>query len=67
MKGTVKWFNDQKGYGFIKPEHGNDLFVHHSQVAREGRERVTLVEGESVIFEVADGPKGPMAKNVTRE
>jgi CspA family cold shock protein len=61
--GTVKWFNDQKGYGFITPdEGGKDVFVHHSSIAGEGFK--TLAEGAKVEFEVAQGQKGPEAKNV---
>ena len=62
--GTVKWFNDQKGYGFITPdEGGKDVFVHHSSIAGDGFK--TLAEGARVEFEVAEGQKGPEAKNVT--
>lgn len=57
--GTVKWFNPQKGYGFIQQENGSDLFVHHSEV-RGGY----LAEGEKVSFEVGEGRKGPCATNV---
>jgi CspA family cold shock protein len=61
--GTVKWFNDAKGYGFIQPaEGGKDLFVHHSQIAGEGFK--TLAEGAKVEFETRDGTKGPEATNV---
>jgi CspA family cold shock protein len=61
--GTVKWFNDEKGYGFIAPEDGGkDLFVHHSSIAGEGFK--TLAEGAKVEFETAEGTKGPEAKNV---
>ena len=61
--GTVKWFNDAKGYGFIQPEHGGkDLFVHHSQIAGEGFK--TLAEGAKVEFEAREGQKGPEASNV---
>jgi CspA family cold shock protein len=63
-QGTVKWFNDQKGYGFITPdEGGKDVFVHHSSIAGDGFK--TLAEGARVEFEVAEGQKGPEAKNVT--
>ena len=63
--GTVKWFNDAKGYGFIQPaEGGKDLFVHHSQIAGEGFK--TLAEGEAVEFEVTRGPKGLQAANVRK-
>jgi CspA family cold shock protein len=61
--GTVKWFNDQKGYGFIAPEDGGkDVFVHHSGIAGSGFK--TLTEGAKVEFERAEGAKGPEAKNV---
>ena len=61
--GTVKWFNDSKGYGFIQPEDGGqDLFVHHSQIAGEGFK--TLAEGAKVEFETREGTKGPEATNV---
>lgn len=61
-KGTVKWFNAKKGYGFISTEEGNDVFVHHSDIRMEGFR--TLQEGQEVEFEVADGPKGVHARNV---
>lgn len=61
--GTVKWFNDKKGFGFITPEDGgDDLFVHHSNIAVEGYR--TLKEGQKVEFEAAQGRKGPEATNV---
>ncbi len=64
-KGTVKWFSDQKGFGFITPEDGSkDVFVHHSSIQGEGFK--SLREGESVEFEVTDGQKGPQATNVVR-
>ncbi len=62
--GTVKWFSNQKGYGFITPEEGNDVFVHHSEIQSEGYK--TLEEGEKVEFEITDGPKGDQAKNVVK-
>ena len=63
-KGTVKWFSDQKGYGFITPEGGKkDVFVHFSSVQVEGFK--TLREGEAVEFEVTDGPKGEQAQNIS--
>ncbi len=62
-KGTVKWFNDQKGYGFISDEEGNDVFVHFSGLNMEGFK--TLKEGAEVEYEVTDGAKGPQAVNVT--
>jgi CspA family cold shock protein len=62
--GTVKWFNDSKGYGFIQPEDGGkDVFVHFSQIAGEGFK--TLTEGAKVEFETREGSKGPEATNVT--
>lgn len=63
-KGTVKWFNNQKGYGFITPEDGKDVFVHHSEIQGDGYK--SLEEGQSVEFEVAEGPKGEQAKNVVK-
>ncbi len=63
-KGTVKWFNDGKGYGFLQQENGEDVFVHFSAINGEGFK--TLAEGDSVTFEVVKGPKGLQAANVTR-
>jgi CspA family cold shock protein len=63
-KGTVKWFNNQKGYGFISDENGNDVFVHYSGLNMEGFK--SLEEGAAVEFEVVDGAKGPQATNVTK-
>jgi cold shock protein len=60
--GTVKWFNDDKGYGFIAQEGGDDVFVHHSAIAGEGFK--TLAEGARVEFDVEQGPKGLQAQNV---
>ena len=61
--GTVKWFNDEKGFGFIECEGEKDLFVHHTNIKAEG-ERKSLQEGENVTFDVENGPKGPTAVNV---
>ena len=60
--GTVKWFNDQKGFGFIGQENGPDVFVHHSGIVSDGFK--SLDEGAEVVFDVEEGPKGPSAKNV---
>jgi CspA family cold shock protein len=62
MKGTVKWFNASKGYGFITPESGEDVFVHFSAIQSEGYK--TLEEGQAVELEVTKGPKGLQASNV---
>ena len=64
MKGTVKWFNNQKGYGFISDESGNDVFVHYSGIESEGFK--SLDEGQEVEFEVTEGAKGPQAVNVKK-
>ena len=61
--GTVKWFNESKGYGFIEQEEGRDVFVHHSGINATGFK--TLNEGDQVTFDVQQGPKGPSAVNVT--
>jgi CspA family cold shock protein len=62
--GTVKWFNDAKGYGFITPDEGsNDVFVHHSAIVGDGFK--SLAEGAKVQYDAAEGQKGPEAKNVT--
>ncbi len=64
MNGTVKWFNDSKGYGFISREDGDDVFVHHSSIAGEGFK--SLEEGDEVTFEIEQGDKGPSAVNVQK-
>ena len=64
MKGTVKWFNNQKGYGFISDEQGNDVFVHYSGLNMDGFK--SLDEGIAVEFDVVDGAKGPQATNVIK-
>jgi CspA family cold shock protein len=63
-RGTVKWFNESKGYGFIERSEGDDVFVHYSGIEMDGFK--TLNEGEEVEFEVADGDRGPHATNVVR-
>ena len=63
-EGTVKWFNDQKGYGFIEQENGSDIFVHHSSIDMPGFK--TLSEGDRVTFDVGQGTKGPAAINVRK-
>lgn len=60
--GTVKWFNDKKGFGFIKCDDGEDVFIHHSAIQMEGFK--TLAENQKVEFEIVDGPKGKAAANV---
>jgi len=64
MKGTVKWFSNEKGYGFITPEEGKDVFVHHNAI--QGSGYASLDEGQSVEFEIEDGEKGPSATNVVK-
>lgn len=64
QKGTVKWFNEAKGFGFITKEGGGDVFVHYSEIQSDGFK--TLTEGQEVTFEVEDGPKGPKAVRVNR-
>jgi CspA family cold shock protein len=63
IEGTVKWFNESKGFGFLSREGGADVFVHHTEIRTEGYR--TLNEGDKVTFEVVDSPKGPRAANVT--
>lgn len=64
MQGKVKWFNKEKGYGFIEREGGSDVFVHFSAIQEEGFK--TLQEGENVEFEIVEGPKGLQTANVTK-
>lgn len=64
MQGTVKWFNTDKGYGFIETDEGDDVFVHYSEIQEEGFKNLT--EGERVSFEVQEGSKGPQAVQVAR-
>ena len=63
-KGKVKWFSNQKGYGFITPESGSDVFVHHTAIKGDGYK--TLEEGQEVEFEIVNGPKGQQASNVVK-
>ena len=64
VKGSVKWFSNQKGYGFITPENGKDVFVHHSSIQGDGYK--SLDEGQQVEFEIEQGPKGEQATNVVK-
>lgn len=64
MRGTVKWFSTEKGYGFIERDEGEDVFVHHSDIQGTGFK--DLNEGEEVEFDLTEGPKGPKAENVVR-
>jgi CspA family cold shock protein len=64
MQGRVKWFNPQKGYGFIEVEDGKDVFVHYSEIKEEGFK--TLEEGQEVEFEIVEGNRGPQAANVVK-
>ncbi len=63
MNGTVKWFNSEKGFGFITTDEGNDVFAHFSQINKDGFK--TLEEGQKVTFNVVNGAKGPQAENIT--
>jgi CspA family cold shock protein len=63
IEGTVKWFNESKGFGFLSQEGGPDVFVHHSEIRAEGYR--TLNEGDKVQFEITQSPKGPRAANVS--
>jgi len=65
VNGVVKWFNAEKGYGFIQLEEDNDVFVHYSAIQEEGFK--TLEEGQNVSFEIVEGDRGPQAANVVKE
>jgi len=64
-EGTVKWFNQRKGYGFISTDDGRDIFVHYSNISGEGFKN--LAEGDSVTFDIVEGEKGPRAENVVHK
>ncbi len=64
-EGTVKWFNDSKGFGFIEQDGGKDVFVHHTAIQGHGFK--SLNEGERVLFDIVDGTKGPAAANVVKQ
>jgi CspA family cold shock protein len=64
IKGKVKWFNQSKGFGFIEKDEGGDVFVHFNEIEGEGFK--TLAEGQEVMFEIVDGPKGPKAAHVIK-
>lgn len=64
-EGTVKWFNQKKGYGFISTADGRDIFVHYSNISGEGFK--TLIEGEPISFDIVEGEKGPRAENVVQK
>jgi cold shock protein len=64
MQGRVKWFNPEKGYGFIEVDNGKDVFVHYSEIKEEGFK--TLEEGQAVEFDIVEGNRGPQAANVTK-
>ena len=65
VEGTVKWFNDAKGFGFIEQDNGGDVFVHHTAIKADGFK--SLAEGARVTFDVVEGPKGPAADNVVQQ
>jgi len=64
VEGTIKWFNEKKGYGFIQQDNGPDIFVHYTSISAEGFK--TLAEGQRVKFDIEEGSKGPKAVNVTK-